>query len=129
MGSKGIVNKTTVTLKDVVESSPILSELLKMELPIKTSYRISKLSKKIEAEVKDYLDKKNDLIRKYGKEDEKTKIPSISAQDTENMSLFNNDHGALLSIEIEFDFSPIPISELGKPDIEPRLLIPWIFTE
>ena len=51
-----------------------LKSLINKELPIKTSYSLSKLVKNLENEYKILMEKRNEFINKYAERDDKNKI-------------------------------------------------------
>jgi hypothetical protein len=102
----------TVTLKDIVQNVDSLRKLLNKELPVKTAYRLGRLSKAIQSELDQFNLTRNNLIKKYGKE--KAGQHQIDPDDKEAFEKFNNEIESLLSVEIKIDaYEPIAIDELG----------------
>jgi len=81
------------------------------DLPIKTSYWIGKNTKKISREIELIEEKRRDLVKKYGTENEKkeTSVPQ------EKMEEFTKEFYDLLDTEIEVDLRLFNIDEFtGK---------------
>lgn len=99
-------------LKQIIESVDSLSKLLNKELPVKTAYRLGRLTKTIQSELEQFNLTRNNLIKKYGKE--KDGQYQIDPEDKPTLNKFNNEIDDLLSVEVEIDaYEPISIDELG----------------
>jgi len=97
-------------LKSIEES---LKKLITMSLPIRIAYNLSKTLKKVSDELALFEEQKNNLIRKYGSEDEEKKV--IEVKDPEKMVNFAKEINELLGVEMDLEFTPIDISLLeGK---------------
>lgn len=109
------------------EKSP-LNKLLDTKLPVKTSYRISRVISKIEPEIKLFNQTRLELIKKHGKEDKETGQYNIPKKSIEK---FTKEINELLTQEIEIDFDCVKIEELGDITIEPSILVSldWLITE
>ena len=96
--------------------------VLDEKLPVKPSYRLSKLVKKIESEMKHYQEERTKLLEKHCKKDEKGKpvIEKDVYQGIEGNELFAKEHTELLSCECELDMMPVSITELGDAKISPN---------
>ena len=87
-----------------------LSKLLSKELPIKTAYTLGKLFIKIKSELQQYYQYRDNLIKKYGKEENgKYSIESSN----ENFEEFKKGHIELLSIPVDINFEPLELESLG----------------
>ncbi|QKJ99935.1 MAG: hypothetical protein HND40_10370 [Ignavibacteriota bacterium] len=100
-----------LTLKQILESVDSLGKLLNKELPVKTAYRLGRLSKAIQSELDQFNLTRNNLIKKYGKE--KDGQYQIDPDDKTALEKFNKEIEELLDVEIKIDsYEPIPINEL-----------------
>jgi hypothetical protein len=88
-----------------------LIKLVKLELPIKTSYKLSKILKKIGQELADLEEERVKLVKKYGDQDDEAQ--SIQVKDPEKYEEFAKEFGELLQEEITLEIDPIPINMLG----------------
>ncbi len=117
-----------IKLSQIVNSVESLKALLEVKLPVKVSYKLSRLVNKLNGPLEEYNKKRNDLIKEYGEEDPETK--NWSVKDAEKLKLFVDKITELLSVEEEIEwFEPISISDLGSAEIAPKDLIEWIFTD
>lgn len=99
-------------------------EIIEKELPIKTSFRISRTLKKVQEEYEIYDEKRKSIISKFSKKDKDGKIIENEGKVTiENTSMFQKEINELDSIEIELDIEKISINDLGEIDISPKALI------
>jgi hypothetical protein len=88
-----------------------LIKLVKLELPIKTSYKLSKILKKIGQELADLEEERVKLVKKYGDQDDEAQ--SIQVTDPAKYEEFAKEFGELLQEEITLEIDPIPIDMLG----------------
>ncbi len=86
-----------------------LNKVLTFDLPIKTSWKLTKISKILSEEVATIEDQRIKLVKKYGEEqeDQNVQVPK------ENFEDFLTEFNELLSEKQEFDFESISIDELG----------------
>lgn len=96
---------------DAVKNS--LKVLLSKEVPIKAAFKLSKLTKQLDKELTDLEDHRRKLVHKYGTDvgDGKMQV------DANKRDAFIEDYRALLSVEIDIDFTPISVDELGDIQI------------
>jgi hypothetical protein len=107
-----------LTLKQLVEKSESLGKLLNKELPIRSAYRLGRLSNAIKSELEQYDIHRNLLIKKYGKE--KDGQISIDPKDKLAIDKFVKDNDELLSVSVKIDsYNPISINELGDIKLSP----------
>lgn len=101
-----------ITLKELLQNVNSLSNLLNKELPVKTAYRLGRLSKAIQSELDQFNLTRNNLIKKYGKE--KDGQYQIDPEDKTTMKKFEKEIEELLSVEITIDaYDPIAVDDLG----------------
>lgn len=106
-----------IKLGELLNAAESLNKLFIADLPIKLSYKLSKIVNSINGELKIYDEKRNELIRKLGTEDEKTKQWSV-APGSANMPEFMKKMNELLDAETEVIDWKIPLADLEK---EPTL--------
>lgn len=109
----------TIPLSEVVNSVDGLKALLDCKLPIKVSYRISKLvNHQIERELKNFNEARNKLIQEFGTENEDQTVSVKPEKMADYIAKLNE----LLSEQIELDWEPIAIDSFGDAQIEPKNL-------
>lgn len=117
-----------IKLDEIVKNAESLTNLLKVKFPVKISYRLVRIADKVSKELETFYKSKQDLLEKYGKKEEKDGKQFYSFE-AEQAKLFTKELEDLLSLEVELDFELIKLSEVGELDIEPALLVSYIFTE
>jgi len=97
-------------------------KLLKEDLPIRMSYKLSKFYDVLSKEMTKVEELRQQLVKRYGEEVEGTiKVT------TENLEVFNKEYGDLMREAITVEFDPIDVNqiisyserleEMGKPAI------------
>jgi len=87
--------------------------LMKSSMPIKLSYAVSKNVRKIATEAEDIEKFRQELIKKYGKEDGKGGIQVTP----ENSEVFNKEYGEFMDQEIEIDLWKISLSKMAEAGV------------
>jgi hypothetical protein len=90
-------------------------------MTLKGKYWVAKQAKKIGSEIENINDRRNELIKKYGKE--KDGQPSIDQKDTKAMKKFTDDFEALLKEEIELDIQPLKYEYIDPLKLKPSVLM------
>lgn len=111
-------------LEAIVNSVDSIRALQEIKLPVKISYRIKRLADKINPILKNYHEQRNELVKKFGEEDEKSQIWNVKK---ENQPVFYEELQKLLDVEETIDFEKIKIDELSGIEIEAKLLLDFIF--
>lgn len=121
-----------VTNRDVFESRTAIQELVGYDLPIRTSYQVATLTRKINEVLKDIDVSRRNLIQKYGTDAERggKEVKTDNANYDNFMSEFNE----LLDIEIEIIVAKIMFPEkitttcdkCGHNANTPLTIKPWI---
>ena len=130
----GLTNQST--------GETITAGLLREKLPLVTKYWLTELGKKVAAEKAAVEELKNDLIKKYGKEDDKggiaipmviddldadgNPIKDTDAEENEvvrkklnpDFQQFEKEFNELLQTEKELEYKPILLSDLEKVETE-----------
>lgn len=95
------------TIAKLVNLSPALKRLSAEPLPVKTSYALAKMIKKVQSELEIYDSERIKLCEKYGS---KNKQGSYDIEESK-MQAFNSDYKELLLQEVESDFEPITLPD------------------
>lgn len=111
-------------LKNIVDSFNIL---LDKELPIKTSYRLSKLIKPIFVEYQTFEESRIKIITKYGEKDKNNELimsenGSVNI-DKNKIIEFNKELAELCDLEIEISFDKFKLSDFSDINIAPKILV------
>lgn len=93
----------------LIESKDALEKLFNTDLPVRIAYKLGKIIKLLNTELKEFDEFRDKLLHKYGEDQGEGKF-LISA---ENAPLFNEDIKALLESEVTLQFSRIYLEELG----------------
>jgi hypothetical protein len=112
------------TLESLKAVEPSLVKLLKENLPIRISYQLSKLYEIIEKEMSKVEMLRQDLVKRYGKEESDGNIKVTE----ENLNEFNKEFFELMSIPVDGGpYEPISIDSIltysermevtGKPPV------------
>lgn len=101
------------------------SKLVNKELPIKLSYRLSKLIKLLASEHELFNQNKNEIIKKYAEKDEEGNIKQLEngRVDIINMQSYQNEIGELYEISFNIDFDKIKIDDLADINISVQDLL------
>jgi hypothetical protein len=94
-------------------------------MSLKTKYWLTKLSDKLTSEKKTIEELRNDLIKKYGTEENgqvfiKTFLNEETKEINPDWTSFSKEVNELLSEEKEFDYNPIPLEDLAEISSEGR---------
>lgn len=112
-----LFDKTKVD-KVTGERISIVDIFSKVNLTAMQSYKRMRNLKVLLDIYKDILDTRNDLIKKYGKEDENGNY-SIAMDDKENMQKFIDEFNGVLDVEEEISINKFELSELeGRMDFD-----------
>jgi hypothetical protein len=98
-----------------------LPKLAEKELPVKISYRLMKLLKQCSLEMETLEEARVKLVEKYSEKVEGEDQVKVSDENTEK---FQKEFGDLLAEEVEVDFDPIDISDLGDIPFSTNDLVP-----
>jgi len=115
-----------LSLAQIKNAEPVVAKLLNVELPIKVSYRFTRIAKAFAEEIKYFEDSRMKLFDKYGvdQEDGTRKIKD------EYQQQFFADLTSLLNEEVDFKFDhKIDINLLEDVKLTPielSSLEPWL---
>lgn len=108
-------------LKDIAGG---LNEILSKELPIKPAYWFGKLAKEIRKELLEFDENRMNLVKKYASRDEHNELViEENKYKFNDISLFNSAFKELADTEIEIDFTPISLDQLGDVKISPMVMM------
>lgn len=105
-----------IKIADILNKEKSLAEVLTKEVPVKAGYRLGRNLNKINSELRDYNNKRNELIKKYGEKNKKGDIEV--KQGGEQWDNFSKDLGQLLDEEIEVDLMKVNLEMLGDIKIK-----------
>jgi hypothetical protein len=108
------VEKISIKLSELRNISISLQKILSQDMSIKQAYRMSKLAKCADIDMKEIETQRMALVKKYGEKDEKGNITV-----TEKMQEFMNEFNELLNEEIEVSFIPIDLNDLSDVKLSP----------
>ena len=122
-----------VTLSEVRQMQPGLDVILAKELPVKTAYWLARFLDKMRAEIGSTENIRMKLVDKYAKKDKDGKFifkkddkgKDLQEYDftKENYINFVKEYDELSQIEMEIDFKPIKLADLGDITLKPVVLI------
>lgn len=113
------------TIKQVIDSSNALNTLMASKQPVKTAWRISRILRLLEPELKAYEEARMNLINQYAEIDgDKFNVKA------ENVPAFNAGLESLLTEEIDLAVEPIGISSLeGSISAQDISVLEWVLIE
>lgn len=95
-----------ITYQKMFNVYPMLQKLITMELPVKVSYQLYKVGKKIEDEKNFFVQEEKKLIEKY--HGEVDAVGKINFEDDKNKESFIKEYQELNNLEIK-DLDSLPI--------------------
>jgi predicted phage-related endonuclease len=128
-----------ITNQVVINSVESLNQLTELKLPVKTAFRLAKITRKMN----EVLDTYNEVLRKIQQdhvekdEDDKPKTlddpndPNIKRLVFSDPAAFKAAYQELLEIETEVDFKKLQVEDLGNIEVTPATLFPieWLIEE
>ena len=128
------LNEVTLAVQGISELS-MFAEKSEKELPVKTAYWLARYLDKLNSESAPIEKTRMNLVRKHARKDKKgnpifIKEKDKNGKDTDkdtnrydisDMDAFQNEFIELTNEEIEIDFRPIKLADLG--DVKPTILI------
>jgi hypothetical protein len=114
----------TLKLGEVKEIVSGLNQVMGERLPVKTAYSFTKLAKTIQNEYRTYEESRMKLIHTYSNKDENGKPSIVDGEyDICDKQAFAKEFSELSNIDVEIDFNPISINDLGDAQISPVAMI------
>jgi len=101
-----------VKVVDILNANEGLKKIASLPINIKVSYQLMRLGNKISDELKVFDDKRKELLNKYGEINEGNwKVKE------ENMTDFTKDINDILEEDVDIEFEPISLDNLGDVKI------------
>jgi len=124
------INKN-MKLKQLIEGLESLGVLMGTKLPIVLSFKLSLFVKKINPEVEEYGNKRNELLKEYAepiKDKDGKETGQMKFKDEKAIKAFNENIEELLKQDIKVDVPDIHINEFAGLEIEPKHLgnLEWL---
>ena len=111
-----------VTLREIYNGKEALERLIVLKTPFKTSYRLARLTAEIGKELELLVEKRNDLIKELGTENEKGEL-WIDKDDHSTLEKFNKSLNEAMDLEIELKTKKFSPEDFGTVEIQPTELI------
>jgi len=107
-----------------------LAEILEKELPVKTAYWLARFLDKVNSENASMEKARINLVKKHAKKDDKGNpmfVKDKDGKDTNQYDIpdvdaFQNEFIELTNEEVEIDFKPIKLEQLGDIKLKPITL-------
>jgi len=125
-----------ITNKMVIDSVSSLNTLNELKLPVKTAFRLAKITKKLNEILEAYNSVLQKLQQEYVEKDEEGKqvtfidpaTPSITRLSFKDREAFDAAYQELLGIETEIEITKISLDDLGNVEIKSSTLydIDWL---
>lgn len=128
-----------LTNKIVVDSVGSLNQLLELKLPVKTAFKLTKISRKLGGVLEAYSKVLAKLQKEHVKKDESGNPMSVEDENNpgtrqlifEDPVAFTAAYQELVELETEVSFDRLKIEELGNIEVKPTTLfqIDWLFED
>lgn len=105
------------TLKELKQAEGAISKLASASLPLKAGFRVSRLLDRLMPEFEAVNKKINELVQKHGtpvKDGEGNVVKDRYTVPTEKEDAYTADLEELLSVELDVQFKPLTLDELGS---------------
>jgi len=100
-----------VKLRKLWDSQKAIMKVASKDLPIKLAYWVGRDVDRVERELRDINKSRVELVKKFGKEDEKKKTWTVTP---ENAEVFEKEFEAFLETEVEVDIKQFEIEEFSS---------------
>lgn len=105
-----------LSMEKLVQIKPSLQTLLSQDIPVKTSFKLTKWIKTLNPEYESFEENRKKLFEKYG---EKNIEGNVEIK-PKNIEIFNKQLRELLDIEVDVKLDKIKLEDLGeKIEISP----------
>lgn len=101
-----VIETKKIKLKELRDITGSLAKLVTMDLPVKISYRMTKIAKLIKNELQEVEDQRTELVKKYGEKTEQGLMVK------EKIEEFNKEFNEFLDEEIEISYIPVNLSSI-----------------
>jgi hypothetical protein len=100
--------------------------LKSVSMPVVPAYRLSRLAKKIEAEIAIVDPKRLEIVKKYAQKDDKGEMKTLANGSVElipdQLTEYQAEMKPLMDEEVEIEFQPIALASLGDSNVTPAAL-------
>ena len=100
-----------VTNGEIWDSQVALGQLVREKLPVRVSYELKVLTKKVNDQWRLLNELRNQLIERHGEKDKKSGQMMVR-DGTPAMEAFNKEWNELRAIEVEVDVKPVKLPEM-----------------
>jgi hypothetical protein len=100
-----------ITLEKLHLMQQSLGKLITYDLPVATAFRLSRLAKQAKSEMDTLEESRTKLVTLFGDKDPDD--PSRIKVTPQNLDKFSEEMRKLLAVEVNIDFEPINLSDLG----------------
>jgi hypothetical protein len=116
-----------VKLVEVYNSVSVMNKILDAELPASVAFKLTKLLKSLNDEIKSIEDQRVKLVSKHGQKDENGSV-SVSESNKEE---FIKEFSELLSTEIEIEWEPVSVEKFDGLNLSANdlLKVGFLFSE
>jgi len=119
--------------RQLLNSIDPLNQLNSLKLPVKTAFRLAKLSRAVDEAIKDYRKTLEGLHDEFAEKDPETgeKVVVESTVQFADREGFDKAFEELLECETELSMKKIPLNALSSVEVEPSLLyhLDWLLQE
>ncbi len=120
--------KHQIKLQDLPNIINNLNTMAEKDIPIKLSYKLSKLNKKLQEEQKNYEEQSIKIANKYGERNENGELKINQESNTipiimDKIQDFQKETQELNSLVFEVEFEPINIEEFDNINISPNSIL------
>jgi hypothetical protein len=131
------MEKVKITKRDAITATKALIQIGNTPIEDRTAYWLGRNFKKLAKIEKDALDARNDIVKKYGKEDPKTGKwnipPTIGTGEDELVNPYlqkaENEWNKILDEEIEVEIMKVNVSTFGKVGMNYLVAIDFMVDE
>jgi hypothetical protein len=131
------MEKVKITKRDAITATKALIQIGNTPIEDRTAYWLGRNFKKLAKIEKDALDARNDIVKKYGKEDPKTGKwnipPTIGTGEDELVNPYlqkaENEWNKILDEEIEVEIMKVNVSTFGKVGMNSLVAIDFMVDE
>lgn len=114
-------------MKEIIAFENIMAELTDLKLPPKVAYKISKIIKKVDVELKTFYEMRMRIVQEYAEKDENGQLVLVGNDAAkireDGMTDCNRELEELLDVSIQFDDGlRMSIDSFGDKDISLVLL-------
>ncbi len=108
------------TLREIKEAESALNEVFNLNLPIKASFKLSKIIKVVKPELVNYNEHYNKIIKEHGQPTEGNPNNIFVPKEKEEEVLGYIKE--LLDTEVEIAFVPVKLDELENVSLTPKII-------